>query len=79
MNHFDTEPFLLSFRLAAITTILLFLFSVPLAWKLSQTRSRSKPFVEALISLPIVLPPTVLGFYLLVALSDRAPVGMFLK
>lgn len=78
MNHFDMEPFLLSFRLAAITTVLLFIFSVPLAWKLSQTRSRSKPFVEALVSMPIVLPPTVLGFYLLVFLSDRSPLGMFL-
>ena len=79
MNHFDMEPFLLSFRLAAITTVLLFIFSVPLAWKLSQTKSRSKPFVEALVSMPIVLPPTVLGFYLLVFLSDRSPLGMFLK
>ena len=79
MNQFDMEPFLLSFRLAAITTILLFIFSVPLAWKLSQTRSRSKPFIEALVSMPIVLPPTVLGFYLLIFLSDRSPLGMFLK
>ena len=79
MNQFDMEPFLLSFRLAAITTILLFVFSVPLAWKLSQTRSKSKPFIEALVSMPIVLPPTVLGFYLLIFLSDRSPLGMFLK
>ena len=79
MNQFDIEPFLLSFRLAAITTILLFIFSVPLAWKLSQTRSKSKPFIEALVSMPIVLPPTVLGFYLLIFLSDRSPLGMFLK
>lgn len=79
MNQFDMEPFLLSFRLAAITTILLFIFSVPLAWKLSQTRSKSKPFIEALVSMPIVLPPTVLGFYLLIFLSDRSPLGMFLK
>ncbi len=76
---FDVEPFLLSFRLSAITTIVLFIVSVPLAWKLSQTRSRSKPFIEALVSMPIVLPPTVLGFYLLIFLSDRSPLGMFLK
>ncbi len=75
---FDMEPFLLSFRLAAITTLLLFVLSVPLAWKLSRTRSVFKPFIEALISMPIVLPPTVLGFYLLIFLSERSPLGMFL-
>ena len=74
---FDIEPFLLSFRLAAITTVILFAVSLPLAWKLSQTRSVFKPFVEACISMPIVLPPTVLGFYLLVLLSGRSPLGMF--
>ncbi|WP_294345058.1 molybdate ABC transporter permease subunit [Prosthecochloris sp.] len=78
-SGFDIQPFLLSFRLAAITTVMLFIISVPLAWKLSQTRSRSKPFVEALVSMPIVLPPTVLGFYLLVFLSDRSPLGGFIK
>ena len=64
--HVDTEPFFLSFRLAAITTVVLFVFCVPLAWKLSQTRSGYKPLVEAFISMPLVLPPTVLGFYLLI-------------
>lgn len=78
-SGFDIQPFLLSFRLAAITTVMLFIISVPLAWKLSQTRSRSKPFVESLVSMPIVLPPTVLGFYLLVFLSDRSPLGGFIK
>lgn len=76
---FDVEPFLLSFRLAAITTVTLFVISVPLAWVLSRTRSRSKPFIEALVSMPIVLPPTVLGFYLLILLSNRSPFGMFLN
>ena len=74
---FDIEPFLLSFRLAAITTVILFAVSLPLAWKLSQTRSVFKPLIEAFISMPIVLPPTVLGFYLLVLLSGRSPLGMF--
>lgn len=74
-QHFDPEPFLLSFRLAGMTTVLLFLFCVPLAWALSRSASRIKPFVEALVSMPIVLPPTVLGFYLLVFLSDRSPLG----
>ncbi len=79
MQGFDTEPFLLSFRLAAITTAILFCVSVPLAWKLSRMRSGIKPFIEALISMPIVLPPTVLGFYLLVFLSNRSPLGLFLQ
>ncbi|NEX14328.1 MAG: molybdate ABC transporter permease subunit [Prosthecochloris sp.] len=78
-SHVDTEPFFLSFRLAAITTVVLFVFCVPLAWKLSQTRSGYKPLVEALISMPLVLPPTVLGFYLLIFFSDRSIPGMFLK
>ncbi len=77
-QHFDTEPFLLSFRLAGMTTAILFLLCVPLAWKLAGARSRVKPFVEAFVSMPIVLPPTVLGFYLLVILSDRSPLGAWL-
>ena len=63
------EPFLLSFQLAAITSAILFLIALPLAWWLSQTSSRAKPFVEAISSLPLVLPPSVLGFYLLWAFS----------
>ncbi len=78
MSSFDPEPFLLSFRLAAATTVILFAVSVPLAWVLSMSRSRFKPFVEALISMPIVLPPTVLGFYLLMFLSGRSSFGSFI-
>ena len=65
MGSFDVEPFLLSFRLAAVTTLLLFVVSVPLAWMLANWRSPLKPVIETFFSLPIVLPPTVLGFYLL--------------
>ncbi|ANT64235.1 MULTISPECIES: molybdate ABC transporter permease subunit [Prosthecochloris] len=79
MGSFDVEPFLLSFRLAAVTTLLLFVLSVPLAWMLANWRSPFKPVVETLFSLPIVLPPTVLGFYLLIFMSERSPVGGFLK
>ncbi|KYJ86194.1 molybdate ABC transporter permease subunit [Sulfurovum riftiae] len=75
----EFTPFLLSFKLAAITTLILFLLSIPLAWYLSQTRSKSKPFLEALTALPIVLPPSVLGFYLLWALSANSPVGAFFE
>ncbi len=73
------EPFLLSFKLASITVAILFIIALPLAWYLSQTRSKLKPFIEALTALPIVLPPSVLGFYILVALSQNSPLGAFFK
>jgi molybdate transport system permease protein len=73
------QPFILSFKLATATTAILFLFSLPLAWFLSQTKSRVKPYLEALTALPIVLPPSVLGFYILVALSHNSPVGAFFQ
>ena len=73
------EPFLLSFKLASITVGILFLIALPLAWYLSQTRSKLKPFIEAITALPIVLPPSVLGFYILVALSQNSPLGAFFK
>jgi len=79
LEKIEFTPFLLSFKLAAATTLILFLVSIPLAWYLSQTRSRSKPFIEALTALPIVLPPSVLGFYLLWALSANSPVGAFFE
>jgi molybdate transport system permease protein len=71
----DFAPFLLSFKLAGLTTLILFVLSLPLSWWLSQTQSKSKPFFEALTALPIVLPPSVLGFYLLVVLSPNATLG----
>lgn len=75
----EFEPFLLSFKLAGLTTLILFVISIPLAWYLSQTKSRSKPYLEALTALPIVLPPSVLGFYILVVLSVNSPVGAFFE
>ncbi len=62
-------------RLAAVATIILLIIGTPLAWWLARTRARSKPAVEALVALPLVLPPTVLGFYLLIALGPNGPVG----
>jgi len=73
------EPFILSFKLASITTFILFLIALPLAWYLSQTRSKAKPFLEAITALPIVLPPSVLGFYMLWALSYNSPLGAFFE
>ena len=77
LSSLDWQPFLLSFKLAGLTTVVLLLISLPLAWWLSQTHSKSKPFFEALTALPIVLPPSVLGFYLLVVLSPNSAIGEF--
>ena len=75
----DFAPFILSFKLAAVTTVILFILSLPLAWYLSQSNSRTKPFLEAVTALPIVLPPSVLGFYILVVLSPNSVVGAFFE
>jgi molybdate transport system permease protein len=75
----DFAPFILSFKLAAVTTVILFILSLPLAWYLSQSNSRTKPFLEAVTALPIVLPPSVLGFYILVVLSPNSAVGAFFE
>jgi molybdate transport system permease protein len=64
----------LTIKLAGITTILLLILSTPLAWWLARGRSRWKAPIGALVALPIVLPPTVLGFYLLIALGPQSPV-----
>ncbi|MFV0531820.1 MAG: molybdate ABC transporter permease subunit [Flavobacteriales bacterium] len=65
----DWEPLFLTFKLALITTVLLLIVAIPLAYWLSNTQSRIKPIVETLVSMPLVLPPTVLGFYLLMTFS----------
>jgi len=70
-------PLWLSLWLAAATTMVLLVLGTPLAWWLSRSRSRARPFVEALTALPLVLPPTVLGFYFLVLLGPAAPLGSF--
>ena len=77
--NLEFESFLLSFKLASLTTLILFFISVPLSWYLSQTKSKIKPFLEALTALPIVLPPSVLGFYILVVLSQNSPIGTFFE
>lgn len=71
----DLGPVWLSLQLAAVTTVVLLVLGVPLAWWLARTGSRLRPAVEAVTALPLVLPPTVLGFYLLVVLSPAAPLG----
>ncbi len=69
------QPVLLSIELAVLTTVLLLLIGTPLAWWLSQGGAWWKEVVAAIVALPIVLPPTVLGFYLLVALGPDGPGG----
>jgi molybdate transport system permease protein len=71
----DWQALGLSVRLAATVSALLLVLAVPLAYWLSVTRFRGRFLIESLVSLPLVLPPTVLGFYLLVALGARSPVG----
>ncbi|MEM7767581.1 MAG: molybdate ABC transporter permease subunit [Pseudomonadota bacterium] len=71
----DLGPLLLTLHLAAVTTAVLFAVGLPLAWWLATTRSPAKPFVEAVTALPLVLPPTVIGFYLLILLSPNAALG----
>ena len=70
LRTLDLTPFILSFKLAGITTLILFLLSLPLAWYLAQTKSKVKPFIEAIAALPIVLPPSVLGFYILMVFAE---------
>ena len=70
-------PVWLTFNLALVTTIALLLLGTPLAWWLSQSRARLKPVVEAITALPLVLPPTVLGFYFLILLGPAGPIGAF--
>ncbi len=68
---------MLTLKLATATTILLVLVATPLAWWLARTRSRWQAPIAALTTLPLVLPPTVLGFYLLIALGPHGPIGQF--
>ncbi len=73
----DVTALFLTLKLASITTLILLIIGTPLAWWLSQTKWRFKFLVEAIVALPLVLPPTVLGFYLLIALKDTGLVFTF--
>lgn len=71
----DRAAILVTLQLATVTTVVLLVLGTPLAWWLARTRSRLRTLVEAVTALPLVLPPTVLGFYLLVLLGPEGPVG----
>jgi len=72
---FDILPIVLSFKLAAITSILLLIIGVPVAYLLASSKSKFKFILEAVLSLPLVLPPSVLGFYLLLAFAPDSTIG----
>lgn len=74
----DFTALWLTLRLASITTLILLLIGTPLAWWLARTTSAARPVVDTIVTLPLILPPTVLGFYLLIALGPRGPVGKFM-
>nr|VFK47183.1 MAG: molybdate transport system permease protein [Candidatus Kentron sp. TC]VFK47951.1 MAG: molybdate transport system permease protein [Candidatus Kentron sp. TC]VFK60756.1 MAG: molybdate transport system permease protein [Candidatus Kentron sp. TC] len=71
----DLLALLITLRLAITATLILLLLGIPLAWWLAGTRSPLKTVVESIVALPLVLPPTVLGFYLLIALSPQGVIG----
>ncbi len=73
----DLGPIWISLRLASVTVVVLMLLGTPLAWWLAFTHSRLRAVIEALVALPLVLPPTVLGFYLLILLGPAGSIGSF--
>ncbi len=79
LNEFDISALFVTLKLASMSTIILLLIGTPIAWWLSQTRFKFKVVFEAIIALPLVLPPTVLGFYLLITLGPNGPVGGMLE
>jgi len=79
LNELDISAIIVTIKLALLSTAILILIGTPLAWWLSQTRFKFKVVFEAIIALPLILPPTVLGFYLLVTLGSNGPIGKLLE
>lgn len=75
----DWRPLILTFQLAIVTTVILLVISIPLAYWLERSKSKLKPIIETLVSMPLVLPPTVLGFYFLIAFSPNNAFGNWLN
>jgi molybdate transport system permease protein len=75
LSENDLSALRVTLKLASLTTVILLLIGTPLAWWLARTRWRFKFLIEAVVALPLVLPPTVLGFYLLIALGPNGPIG----
>lgn len=76
--NFDWQPLLLTFELAAITCFILLIIGLPLAYQLAFTKNKMKPIFEALVSMPLVLPPSVLGFYLLMLFNPNSSIGLWI-
>ncbi len=76
---YDLEPLFLTFKLAAVTTLILCIIGIPFAYWMAFTKVRFKPVLEALVSMPLVLPPSVLGFYLLLVFSPHSSFGHFVE
>lgn len=77
LNHAELEAIYLTVALASITTVLLLILGTPLAWWLSRRRSNLSATVEAIVAMPLILPPTVLGFYLLLMFTPNTALGRF--
>ncbi len=77
MDAIDLGPVWLSLNLAGLTVVILIILATPVAWWLANTQSRSRSVIAAIVAVPLVLPPTVLGFYLLLLLGPSGPVGAF--
>ena len=75
LDHESVETVLVTLKLAGLTTILLLILATPIAWWLARTKSAWRVPIASLVALPLVLPPTVLGFYLLVTLGPNGPIG----
>ncbi len=71
----DWRVIVVTAKLASVSTLVLLVLGTPLAWWLARTRAKTRPVIEAMVALPLVLPPTVLGFYLLILLGPGGPVG----
>lgn len=77
MEDISLEPVWLSLELAVVTTVVLLALSAPLAWWLARSKSAWRAPIGAVVTLPLVLPPSVMGFYILVALGPHGPLGQF--
>ena len=79
LNELDFSAIIVTIKLAIVSTSILILIGTPIAWWLSQTKFKFKAVFEAIIALPLILPPTVLGFYLLIILGSNGPIGNLLE
>jgi len=78
LNAYDAVALWITIKLAVLTTLILLILGTPLSWWLARTKFPFKTFIEAIVALPLVLPPTVLGFYLLIALGPDGPLGQLM-